>query len=87
MKKRATIKNNYRETRLFTRRIIVLVVIIIAASIGLVSRLVSLQVINHDIYTTLSNQNQLSLYLLSPIEDSLWIEMVSYLQKTCLFLA
>lgn len=66
-KKRATIKNNYRETHLFNRRVIVLVVIIIGACLGLVGRLVFLQIMEHDVYITLSNQNQLSLI---PVEPS-----------------
>lgn len=61
-----TIKNNYRESHLFTRRIIVLVVLIVAATLSLVSRLVFLQVVDHDLYTTLSNQNQLSLIPIEP---------------------
>lgn len=66
-KKRATIKNNIRETHLFNRRVIVLVVIIVGACLGLIARLAFLQVVQHDVFMTLSNQNQLSLI---PVEPS-----------------
>lgn len=66
-RKRDTIKNNYRETHLFTRRIIILVVFILLAAFGLISRLFFLQVTDHDLYSTLSNQNQLSLIPVEPI--------------------
>jgi penicillin-binding protein 2 len=65
-KKKDTLKNNHRETHLFTRRIIVLVVIVILATLGLMSRLFSLQVTDHNLYKTLSNQNQLSLIPIEP---------------------
>ncbi len=65
-RKRDTIKNNYRETPLFSRRVIILVIFILLASAGLIGRLFFLQVVNHDVYTTLSNQNQLSLIPVEP---------------------
>lgn len=66
MAKRDTIKNNARESYLFNRRIIILLVLICLASLALISRLYFLQVIEHDTYTTLSNQNQLSLIPVEP---------------------
>jgi penicillin-binding protein 2 len=65
-KKKDTLKNNKRETHLFTRRIIILVSIILIASSTLISRLYFLQVRDHALYTTLSNQNQLSLIPIEP---------------------
>jgi penicillin-binding protein 2 len=66
MRKRTAIKNNHRETHLFTRRIIILIIFSLSTSFLLISRLFSLQVTNHDLYTTLSNQNQLSLIPVEP---------------------
>jgi penicillin-binding protein 2 len=66
-KKKNTLKNNYRETHLFARRIIILISIILIGTAALVGRLYFLQVENHKLYTTLSNQNQLSLI---PVEPS-----------------
>lgn len=65
-RKRVTFKNNLRESQLFNRRIIVFVVMILLCSIGLVSRLFFLQVVDHNVYKTLSNQNQLSLIPVEP---------------------
>lgn len=66
MSKKDTIKNNIRETHLYNRRVIVLIVLIVGACFALVGRLVSLQIIHHDLYKTLSNQNQLSLIPVDP---------------------
>lgn len=65
-RQRATIKNNYRETHLFTRRIFILVGFILIASAILIGRLFFLQVSDHALYTTLSNQNQMSLIPVEP---------------------
>ncbi len=66
MAKKTTIKNNHREMHLFSRRIIVLVSLIILASASLMGRLYFLQVKEHALYITLSNQNQLSLIPIEP---------------------
>ena len=66
MARKLTLKNNFRESHLFTHRIIVLVVLIVLATLALISRLFFLQVTNHDVYITLSNQNQLGLIPVEP---------------------
>lgn len=65
-KRTTTIKNYFRETHLFTRRIFVLVFVILTAIGVLISRLAFLQIKNHTLYITLSNQNQLSLIPIEP---------------------
>lgn len=65
-KKRVTIKNYFRESHLFMRRIIFLFIVTTAASGALVARLAYLQISQHKIYTTLSKQNQLSLIPIEP---------------------
>lgn len=64
--KRVTIKNYFRESHLFMRRIIFLFIITIAASSTLIARLAYLQISQHKVYTTLSDQNQLSLIPIEP---------------------
>lgn len=65
-RKKLTIKNYFRESHLFMRRIIFLFFITITSCAALVARLAYLQISQHDIYTTLSNQNQLSLIPIEP---------------------
>jgi penicillin-binding protein 2 len=65
-RRRLTIKNYFQETHLFTRRIFVLLFVILASTTILIVRLAFLQIEDHDLYTTLSNQNQLSLIPLEP---------------------
>lgn len=63
---RLPLKNYLAESQLFTRRVwfaLFLVLILLAVLIG---RLVYLQVFQHDLYTTLSNQNQLNLIPIDP---------------------
>ncbi len=61
-----TLKDHFRETRLFTSRAIVALVLCIALMLVLVARLVDLQVIKHDTYTVLSDQNRVHIAALPP---------------------
>lgn len=64
--KRLTLKNPQQEVKFFFRRtlIIVFAVFVLACTIG--SRLYYLQIYQHDIYTTLSNNNQLGIVPIEP---------------------
>ncbi len=64
---RITLKNLQQEYELFSRRLLVLGVLVIVGILVLLIRLVQLQIFQHNTYTTLSDQNQLALV---PIEPS-----------------
>lgn len=66
MAKKETIKNFIQETQLFNRRIWVAIVGIGILILLLVIRLFYLQIVQKDLYTTLSNQNQFNLIPIEP---------------------
>nr|MDQ2994926.1 penicillin-binding protein 2 [Pseudomonadota bacterium] len=66
MARRLTIKNYTNETSLFNQRVIIAAVLVLLLSLILVMRLAYLQIIDHDIYTTLSIQNQQALIPVEP---------------------
>ncbi|MEQ8493932.1 MAG: penicillin-binding protein 2, partial [Gammaproteobacteria bacterium] len=66
MKSLPTLKDVDRERRLFRVRIIVACVAMVLAVGVIVGRLVWLQVINHDHFTTLSHENRLKVVPLAP---------------------
>lgn len=61
-----TIKDHIRETRIFTNRVTVAFVIICLASAAMLARLIYLQVIGHEHFTTLSLDNRVSIVPLPP---------------------
>jgi penicillin-binding protein 2 len=61
-----TIKDHLRETLLFQRRVLVSAVFGILLLAGLISRLFYLQVISHEHYTTLSEDNRVNILPISP---------------------
>ncbi|TAN50325.1 MAG: penicillin-binding protein 2 [Methylococcaceae bacterium] len=61
-----TIRDNFLETRLFLNRIIAALVLVVLSSIGLVVRLVYLQVVGHEHYATLSRENYIKIAPLPP---------------------
>ena len=61
-----TIKDHFRETLLFQRRILVSAIFGILLLIGLISRLFYLQVISHAHYTALSEDNRVSIVPIAP---------------------
>jgi penicillin-binding protein 2 len=65
MKQHLTIRRHQEEMRLFTRRVIACVVLIFLFALGLVARLIFLQVYQHQFYSTLSAQNFMTIV---PIE-------------------
>lgn len=61
-----TIRDHFLETRLFFNRIIVALVLVVLASSALVVRLVYLQVVGHEHYSTLSRENYIKIAPLPP---------------------
>lgn len=66
MSRRLTIKDHARETKLFTQRAIIAFVMIVLVMLGVISRLVYLQVINHEHYETLSQKNRVKIISVPP---------------------
>ena len=65
-KKHLTVHNRERERHLFTKRVTILTIVVIIFSLCLISRLIDLQIFQHQLYTTLSKQNQLNLLPIPP---------------------
>lgn len=66
MQKNIPIKNHLEEIRLITHRVIASIIIIILLVCLLIFRLSYLQLLKHDLYTTLSKKNSLDLVPLEP---------------------
>jgi len=66
MAKPTTLKDHFRETRLFTHRAIAALAFTIVLMLVLITRLVNLQVIEHDTYTVLSDKNRVHIAALPP---------------------
>lgn len=67
-----TFKDHLRESLIFQRRVIVAVVILMLLLTGLLSRLYYLQISNHDHYTSLSENNRVSIVPISPIRGLIY---------------
>ena len=59
-------KDNTAESELFFRRVLIMVVAVFVALLAVSGRLVYLQVLNHDRFTTLSESNRVRLQPLPP---------------------
>lgn len=66
MAKRLTIKDKKREKQLFLSRLLIALLLMLTLFGCLIARLVYLQIIQHDLYTTLSQKNQLTLLPIPP---------------------
>ncbi len=66
MAKRLTIKDKKREKQLFLSRLLIAMLLMLTLFSCLIARLVYLQIIQHDLYTTLSQKNQLTLLPIPP---------------------
>ena len=66
MRARITLKDHFLETRLFTTRVVVALVLMVLALAGLIGRLFVLQVVKHDLYTTESEDNRVKIVALPP---------------------
>lgn len=63
---RIALKDHFRETRLFTNRTIAAVVCIFLVTLAIVWRMAYLQIMSHDHYTTLSQNNRVSIVPVAP---------------------
>ena len=66
MAHRLTIKDNFRESQLFNHRAIVALIMVLVLTAALIARLVHLQVISHEHYTTLSHNNRVKITPMPP---------------------
>jgi len=66
MAKPTTLKDHFRETRLFTHRAVTALAFTIVLMLMLLTRLVNLQVIEHDAYAVLSDNNRVHIAALPP---------------------
>jgi len=66
MLRKLQIKDHGNETRLFKRRAIVAISVVIIMMLGIITRLVYLQIYNHQHFSTLSQKNRLKIVPLPP---------------------
>ncbi|MAR91460.1 MAG: penicillin-binding protein 2 [Pseudomonadales bacterium] len=66
MPKPITLKDHYRETRVFARRAAFSVVMVILLILALIARMVYLQVLQYEKYSTLSDENRVSVEPVAP---------------------
>jgi len=67
-----TFKDHLRETHIFQQRVLVAVVLLALILCLIIARLVYLQVVNHDHYTTLSEDNRLNILPIPPIRGLIY---------------
>ena len=66
MPTQVAIKDHFRETQLFTSRAVIALICIIITLLVIIGRMIHLQVIGHEHYTTLSQNNRVSIQPLAP---------------------
>ena len=66
MNERVALKDHFRETRLFQSRVILALVICIVLSLTIIVRLIYLQIIDHEHFNTLSNDNRVNILPIPP---------------------
>jgi len=62
----STIKDHFRETRLFISRAVIALVVTIGLIVVLLIRLIDLQIVKHDAYRVLSDQNRVNIHPVPP---------------------
>lgn len=67
-----TLKDHFRETRLFTQRAVVALVLILFLLGILVARLINLQIFEHNTYTVLSDKNRVHIRAVPPIRGLIY---------------
>ncbi len=67
-----TIKDHFRETHLFQQRLLVMTIFVIVLLGVLIARLFFLQIIDHEHYTTLSEENRLDILPIAPIRGLIY---------------
>lgn len=60
------LKNTAAERRLFQRRAMVMLVFVLVLMTGLLARMYQLQIVEHEIYTTLSDKNRVQVQSVPP---------------------
>src|SRR3990167_5414680 len=66
MPKPITLKDHYRETRVFARRSVVGLAFVFVLIVGLIARMVWLQVIHYEKYRTMSDDNRITVEPIGP---------------------
>lgn len=66
MRSHLTIKDHFRETKLFNMRAITVVIVSAALMVVLVARLIYLQIVDHELYSTLSENNRFHIKAIPP---------------------
>ena len=66
MRSHLTIKDHFRETKLFNVRAITAVVVSIALIVVIIARLIYLQIVDHEMYATLSEDNRFHIRAIPP---------------------
>jgi penicillin-binding protein 2 len=61
-----TLKDHFRETQMFNVRVVVCVIFSLLLILTIVVRLIYLQIVNHDLYTTLSEENRFFINAIPP---------------------
>lgn len=72
MNKKVILKNPLKEIRLFNQRLFVMLIFISLLFLCLILKLLSLQVFNHALYTTLSNKNLISVVPTPPMRGLIY---------------
>jgi penicillin-binding protein 2 len=71
-KKRSTIRDNFRESRIFTNRAIIAIVFSFLLLAALTARLVYLQILSHEHYSTLSQNNRVNIKPIAPMRGLIY---------------
>ena len=61
-----TLKDHFRETRMFNIRVVLALICSLLLILLVISRLIYLQIVNHDLYTTLSEENRFFISAIPP---------------------
>ncbi len=72
MRHRLTIKDHFRETQLFNVRAIIALIVSCTLIVVLIIRLIYLQVVEHELYTTLSENNRFHIGAVPPIRGLIY---------------
>ena len=66
------LKDHSRESQIFSDRIVVGCVLLALLTLILIARMFYLQIIQHDVYTTLSDRNRIQLQAVAPIRGLIY---------------
>ncbi|MBD3671254.1 MAG: penicillin-binding protein 2, partial [Gammaproteobacteria bacterium] len=72
MAEKITIRDHFRESHIFTNRAVVALFLIALLMLALVSRLIYLQILSHEHYATLSQNNRVNLVSIPPIRGLIY---------------